>query len=73
MLDGVALFVQLLERCLHARAAELTDIELFAAPEGLALAPVPGTIPSLTEPGGSFGGLTTPANVALGPDSTIFL
>lgn len=53
--------------------AELTDIELFAEPEGLALAPVPDTIPSLTEPGGSFGGLTTPANVALGPDGTIFL
>lgn len=53
--------------------AALTGIELFAAPEGLALAPVPDTIPSLTEPGGSFGGLTTPANVALGPDGTIFL
>jgi len=53
--------------------ADLDDIELSASPEGLALAPVPGTLPSLTEPGGSFGGLTTPANLALGPDGAVFL
>src|SRR5690242_4514006 len=53
--------------------ANLTNVELSAAPVGLALAPDPNTIPSLTEPGGSFGGLTTPANVAIGPDGTIFL
>lgn len=53
--------------------ADLNDIELSASPEGLALAPLPNTLPSLTEPGGSFGGLTTPANVALGPDRAVFL
>ncbi len=53
--------------------AELIDIEPSACPEGLSLAPLPDSLSSLTEPGGSFGGLTTPANVALGPDGSIFL
>src|SRR5688572_13203313 len=53
--------------------AELLNVEPFACPEGLALAPLPESLPSLTEPGGSFGGLTTPANVALGPDGSIYL
>ncbi len=39
----------------------------------LAFAPEPSSIPSLTGSDGSFGGLTVPANVALGLDTNIFL
>jgi phage tail-like protein len=39
----------------------------------LALAPAPDGGRSLTEVSGSFGGLTVPANMALGPDGSIYL
>lgn len=52
----------------------LTDGVEQAPPIGaLALAPRPGSGRSLTEDSGSFGGLTPPMNVAIGPDGSIFL
>ncbi|MBI3637978.1 MAG: hypothetical protein HY216_17420, partial [Candidatus Rokubacteria bacterium] len=39
----------------------------------LTLARTPGTERRLTEPSGSFGGLRPPANVALGPDGSVYL
>ncbi len=39
----------------------------------LALEPLPGCGRSLTEASGSLGGLTLPANVAFGPDGTLYL
>src|SRR5205814_2264116 len=39
----------------------------------LALEPLVGSGRSLTEASGSFGGLTLPAHIALGSDSTIYL
>jgi phage tail-like protein len=39
----------------------------------LALAPLPGSGRSLNEASGSFGGITLPLNVALGPDNNIYL
>ncbi len=39
----------------------------------LALSPAPGAARTLAEPSGSFGGLRAPANVALGPDGSIYL
>ncbi len=39
----------------------------------LALASLPGTRRTLVEPHGSFGGLTPPGNVALGPEGDIYL
>lgn len=53
--------------------ANLINVEISARPQGLSLAPLPESLPSLTEPGGSFGGLITPANVATGPDGSTFL
>src|SRR5262245_44872518 len=39
----------------------------------LTLKAVPGSGRSVAEPSGSFGGITVPANVALGPDGSIYL
>lgn len=39
----------------------------------LVLAQTPDSGRSLTEPSGSFGGLTTPVSVALGPDGSVYL
>jgi phage tail-like protein len=51
----------------------LLDHVAITAPEGsLTLEPVPGSGRSLTEPSGSFGGLTTPGNVAVGPDGSVY-
>jgi phage tail-like protein len=62
---------------LNARAgwhdAKLTHVEKTPVVQSLALAPLPESSHSLTEAGGSFGGLTVPANVALGPDGSIYL
>jgi phage tail-like protein len=52
--------------------ASLEHVEITANDGSLALQPVPGSGRSLTEPGGSFGGLTTPANVAIGPDGSVY-
>lgn len=41
--------------------------------DALSLKPAPGSGRSLGEQSGSFGGLTLPANVAVGPDCTIYL
>ena len=53
--------------------AELVDVEISASCQALSLTALPESLPSLTEPGGSFGGIKVPANVALGPDGSIFL
>jgi phage tail-like protein len=62
---------------LDARAgwqqADLDHVEITPGDRSLALTPLPGSGRSLSEPSGSFGALTTPANVALGPDGSIFL
>lgn len=62
---------------LDARAgwhdAKLDDVEISPDDQSLALAPQPGSGRSLGEASGSFGGLTLPANVALGPDGGVFL
>jgi phage tail-like protein len=41
--------------------------------DALVLAQTPDSGRSLTDPDGSFGGLTTPVNVALGPDGSVYL
>src|SRR5262245_7147147 len=55
------------------RQAELLDKTKTPVQQGLALTLMPANGRSLTEDGGSFGGLTVPANVALGPDGSIYL
>jgi phage tail-like protein len=60
----------LLNRRTGWRAAELQQL---SAERSLVMAPAPDTQRSLTESSGSFGGLTPPGNVALGPDSGIYL
>ena len=52
------------------RAAELQQL---SAERSLVMALSPDTQRSLTESSGSFGGLTPPGNVALGPDNGIYL
>jgi phage tail-like protein len=54
-------------------AATSAGVEQRPADGALALAPRAGTGRSLAEPGGSFGGLRPPGNVALGPDGSIYL
>jgi phage tail-like protein len=62
---------------LNARAgwheAKLTHKENIVVGQSLALELLPDNSRSLTESSGSFGGLTVPANVALGPDGSIYL
>lgn len=53
--------------------AGLIQVEKTPVHQALALAPLPGSGRALTESSGSFGGLTVPANVALGPDGSIYL
>src|SRR5262249_55517535 len=55
------------------RQAELLDKTKTPVHQGLALTLMPANGRSLTEDGGSFGGLTVPAHVALGPDGSIYL
>ena len=55
------------------KEARLDQVEKRPLTGSLALAPVPGRGRSLTEASGSFGGLTVPAPVALGPDGSIYL
>jgi phage tail-like protein len=39
----------------------------------LVLKPLAGSVRGLAEPGGSFGGLTTPSNVAVAPNGSVYL
>src|SRR5260370_19296968 len=55
------------------RAGTLENVEQAATNGVLVLAPKPGRGRSLTEKSGSFGGLTLPANVALGPENNVYL
>ena len=57
------------------RAIKLEPSEFQQLPEeqSLVLALAPDSQRSLTETSGSFGGLTPPGNVALGPDGSIYL
>ena len=55
------------------RQAELLDKQKTPVYQSAALTLMPANGRSLTEHGGSFGGLTMPANVALGPDGSIYL
>jgi phage tail-like protein len=55
------------------RTGTLGNVEQAPTNGVLALAPIPGSGRSLTEKSGSFGGLTLPANVALGPDDNIYM
>ncbi|HEY3127851.1 MAG TPA: phage tail protein [Acidobacteriota bacterium] len=54
------------------RYANLKQLEQTPC-HSLTLARHPDSIRSLTEANGSFGGLTVPANMALGPDESIYL
>jgi phage tail-like protein len=62
---------------LNARAgwheAKLTHKENIVIGQSLALDLLSNNSRSLTESSGSFGGLTVPANIALGPDGSIYL
>lgn len=53
--------------------ANLEHVEVTPGEQSLALTPLPGSGRSLGEASGSFGGLTLPSNVALGPDGSIYL
>jgi phage tail-like protein len=55
------------------RAAKLDFIEQLPPKQSLTLALAPESQRALTEANGSFGGLTIPANVTLGPDGGIYL
>ena len=55
------------------RAAKLAGVEMAPSDQMLALAPLPDSGRRLTEPGGGFGGLTLPSNVAASIDGTLFL
>ncbi len=55
------------------RAAKLDQIEILPPQQSLTLALAAESRRSPFEPNGSFGGLTVPANVALGPDGSIYL
>jgi phage tail-like protein len=55
------------------RESTLDNISVLRPNRALALSLAPGSSRSLTEDSGSFGGLTTPANVAVGPDGSLYL
>ena len=55
------------------RAAKLTNIQQLTGSGQLALELEPGNRRLLTEANGSFGGARPPANVAIGPDGSIYL
>jgi phage tail-like protein len=54
-------------------AAKLHQIEILPPQQSLTLALAPESRRSPFEPNGSFGGFITPANVALGPDGSLYL
>jgi phage tail-like protein len=53
--------------------ADLDHVEVTARGQCLSLSPQPGSGRSLGETSGSFGGAKLPANVALGPDGSVYL
>src|SRR6266487_863862 len=53
--------------------AKLDQIEFLPPTKSLVLPLAPDSRRSLAEPSGSFGGLTTPGNVAIGPDGSVYL
>ncbi len=53
--------------------AKLDQIEYLPPKQSLVLPLAPESRRSLSETNGSFGGITTPGNVAIGPDGSIFL
>ena len=53
--------------------AKLDQIEYLPPKKSLVLPLAPESKRSLTEASGSFGGLTTPGNIAIGPDCSIYL
>lgn len=55
------------------KQAKLLDKTKTPVNQALALTLKPSNERALTEKGGSFGGLTIPANIALGPDGSIYL
>src|SRR5215510_10458833 len=55
------------------RAAKLDHVEELPPQQSLTLALAPESRRALTEASGSFGGLTIPANMALGPDGGVYL
>ena len=55
------------------QSAKLDQIEYLRPKKSLVLQLVPESRRSLTEASGSFGGITTPGNVAIGPDGSIYL
>src|SRR5215831_16278115 len=55
------------------REIKRDHISLIPPGLSLALELAPGSVRVLTEASGSFGGLTTPANVALGPDGSVYV
>ncbi len=55
------------------REALINNIETAMVDGSLTIAADPGSGRQLNEANGSFGGLTTPPNVAVGPDGSVFL
>jgi len=55
------------------RQARFDNIEYFSPTDSLVLGLAPESRRSLTEPNGSFGGLTPPGNIAVGPDGSVYL
>ncbi|MCP4304303.1 MAG: hypothetical protein GY788_05375, partial [bacterium] len=55
------------------RGARLDGVEVAPRDQSLALAPLAGSGRRLAEPGGGFGGLRLPSNVAAAPDGSLFL
>src|SRR5215813_6180501 len=54
-------------------AATLNQVQYLPSTKSLVLPFSPESRRSLTEGSGSFGGLTTPGNVAIGPEGSIYL
>lgn len=63
----------LLDARIGWREAALLNVEKAPGSGSLAISPLPGSGPSLVDKSGSFGGLTLPTNVALGPDGSVYL
>ena len=57
----------------HAMKLEASEFQQLGEEQSLALALALDSQRSLTEESGSFGGLTSPGNIALGPDGSIYL
>ena len=55
------------------RQAQFDNIEYLPSADSLVLGLAPQSRRSLTESNGSFGGLATPGNMAVGPDGSVYL